>query len=413
MVEQHDVIGEPVGLFEILRGQQQRGAVGHEIAQHLPEVFATARVEPGGRLVEHQHTRLGHDTRGEIEPPPHAARIRLHELAGRLGELEPFEQLVGPGAGDLARQMVEATDQLEVEPAAEIRVDGRLLRGDPDPAADLVGLAATSKPATQAWPSVGIDRVVSMRIAVVLPAPLWPSRPSTVPGATSRSSPRSAQRSPNRLPSPSPGSPMRRGGRRRVEHIRMAYFFFVHSTNSVSSTLYEWQVMIPDSRHTPRPGTTARPASQKAARKVEQVAERARCEGRQGVGRTRPQVSTARRPHGPIAAHDVWTRPEPGARRTKFTREEIAAAAVKIADEEGFDALSMRRLAAELDAGTMTLYHYIRTKDELLAIVNDSVMGELHRSRRRAPDRLARGDLGDRPPVPRRDTPPSLDARHP
>ena len=28
----------------------------------------------------------------------------------------------------------------------------------------------------------------------------------------------------------------------------------------------------------------------------------------------------------------------------------------------------MRRLAAELDAGTMTLYHYIRTKDELIEI---------------------------------------------
>jgi AcrR family transcriptional regulator len=48
-----------------------------------------------------------------------------------------------------------------------------------------------------------------------------------------------------------------------------------------------------------------------------------------------------------------------------------------IADAEGFDALSMRRLAIELDAGTMTLYHYIRTKDELLALVMDAVMGEL------------------------------------
>ena len=50
---------------------------------------------------------------------------------------------------------------------------------------------------------------------------------------------------------------------------------------------------------------------------------------------------------------------------------------MRIADAEGFDALSMRRLAAELDAGTMTLYHYVRTKDELLALVNDAVMGEL------------------------------------
>ena len=50
---------------------------------------------------------------------------------------------------------------------------------------------------------------------------------------------------------------------------------------------------------------------------------------------------------------------------------------MRIADAEGFDALSMRRLAAELDAGTMTLYHYVRTKDELLALVNDAVMGEV------------------------------------
>ncbi len=37
----------------------------------------------------------------------------------------------------------------------------------------------------------------------------------------------------------------------------------------------------------------------------------------------------------------------------------------------------MRRLAQALDAGTMTLYHYVRTKDELLALVLDAVMGEL------------------------------------
>ena len=82
-----------------------------------------------------------------------------------------------------------------------------------------------------------------------------------------------------------------------------------------------------------------------------------------------------------IAAHlgalDVWTRIEPAARRPRFTRDEIAAAATRIADTEGFDALSMRRLAAELDAGTMTLYHYVRTKDELLTLLTDAVMGEV------------------------------------
>ena len=73
----------------------------------------------------------------------------------------------------------------------------------------------------------------------------------------------------------------------------------------------------------------------------------------------------------------VWTRAEPGSRRPRLSRDEIAAAAIRIADTEGFEAVSMRRLAAELDAGTMSLYHYIRTKDELLTLVVDAVMGEV------------------------------------
>jgi len=74
---------------------------------------------------------------------------------------------------------------------------------------------------------------------------------------------------------------------------------------------------------------------------------------------------------------DVWTRTEPAGRRPRFTRDEIAVAAVHIADTEGFASLSMRRLAAELGAATMTIYHYVRDKDELLALVTDAVMGEL------------------------------------
>jgi AcrR family transcriptional regulator len=84
-------------------------------------------------------------------------------------------------------------------------------------------------------------------------------------------------------------------------------------------------------------------------------------------------------------ALEVWTRPDRGRRQPRHSREEIAAAAIRIADTEGFDELSMRRLASELGAGTMTLYHYVRTKDELLALVHDAIMGEL----------LVPGDLPD------------------
>jgi AcrR family transcriptional regulator len=72
----------------------------------------------------------------------------------------------------------------------------------------------------------------------------------------------------------------------------------------------------------------------------------------------------------------IWVRPEPGTRRARFSREQIAAAALAIADAEGFEAVSMRRIAGQLGAGTMSLYRYISTKDDLVTLMDDALMGE-------------------------------------
>lgn len=70
------------------------------------------------------------------------------------------------------------------------------------------------------------------------------------------------------------------------------------------------------------------------------------------------------------------SRKAPG-RRPRFSPAQIADVAFGIADREGFEAVSMRRVAHELGAGTMTLYHYVRTKDELVSLMDDRLMGQL------------------------------------
>jgi AcrR family transcriptional regulator len=50
---------------------------------------------------------------------------------------------------------------------------------------------------------------------------------------------------------------------------------------------------------------------------------------------------------------------------------------MEIADREGIKAVSMRRVASELGVGTMTLYHYVENKQELLDLMNDAMMAEL------------------------------------
>jgi AcrR family transcriptional regulator len=81
--------------------------------------------------------------------------------------------------------------------------------------------------------------------------------------------------------------------------------------------------------------------------------------------------------------------------KTPLSRELIATVALDIADKEGFDAVSMRRIAQQMDVGTMSLYHYVSSKDELIAAMDDAIMGEalletLPKGWRRAMTEIAR-----------------------
>jgi AcrR family transcriptional regulator len=63
--------------------------------------------------------------------------------------------------------------------------------------------------------------------------------------------------------------------------------------------------------------------------------------------------------------------------RPRLTRDEIVDAAIAIADAEGAGALSMRRIAQVLRSGTMSLYWHVASKEQLLELMRDMVMGEV------------------------------------
>jgi AcrR family transcriptional regulator len=73
----------------------------------------------------------------------------------------------------------------------------------------------------------------------------------------------------------------------------------------------------------------------------------------------------------------VWDRPEPPNHPVPLDRERIVAAAVALADEGGLEAVSLRKVAARLDAGPMRLYRYIATKEELFDLMVDEVQAEI------------------------------------
>jgi AcrR family transcriptional regulator len=74
----------------------------------------------------------------------------------------------------------------------------------------------------------------------------------------------------------------------------------------------------------------------------------------------------------------IWLRPEGTGRGRApgYSRAQIAKAAIAVADAEGLEAASMRRVATEIGAGPMSLYRYVRNKDELHVLMADTAAAE-------------------------------------
>ncbi|TDD26082.1 TetR/AcrR family transcriptional regulator [Actinomadura sp. KC06] len=78
----------------------------------------------------------------------------------------------------------------------------------------------------------------------------------------------------------------------------------------------------------------------------------------------------------------IWSVPERPERqgrgpRPAYSRAQITEAAIRIADADGLDAASMRRIAADLGTGAMSLYRYVPSRDDLLDLMADHVLAEM------------------------------------
>ncbi|GAA3961589.1 TetR/AcrR family transcriptional regulator [Actinoplanes auranticolor] len=67
----------------------------------------------------------------------------------------------------------------------------------------------------------------------------------------------------------------------------------------------------------------------------------------------------------------------PRTRTTPLSRDAVLRAAVEVADERGSAAVSMRAVAQRLGVEAMSLYHYVRSKDEILDALVDRIFAEI------------------------------------
>jgi len=84
----------------------------------------------------------------------------------------------------------------------------------------------------------------------------------------------------------------------------------------------------------------------------------------EGLLKNRPEKDQ----HPVSTTERVSRGPKPG-----LTTEQIARAAISVADAEGLSAISMQRIAGEVHVTTMALYRYFSSKQELIALMVDNV----------------------------------------
>jgi AcrR family transcriptional regulator len=83
-------------------------------------------------------------------------------------------------------------------------------------------------------------------------------------------------------------------------------------------------------------------------------------------------------PEGDLPPAPERPSPRPGAsRRTGLTVETIVSTAIAAMDEAGIESLSMRQVAERLGTGVASLYGYVPSKEKLLELVFDELVGQV------------------------------------
>jgi hypothetical protein len=122
VIDDHDCRGEPFGFLDVLGGQQEACAFGGQLPEDMPQRQPAGRIQAGGRLVEEQHRRCGHQAGRDIQAAAHATGISAHQPAASAGKVKLAGQLRRAAPCGAARQAVEPADHDQVLRPGQERV---------------------------------------------------------------------------------------------------------------------------------------------------------------------------------------------------------------------------------------------------------------------------------------------------
>jgi hypothetical protein len=158
MIDDHHTPGQLVSLLQILGGEEHVGPVGNEITDCGPKLHPAARVEARGWLVEQQQLRSTNQTRAQIEPLTHTARICAHQAVARITQLQPLQNRRRGRARPPTVKAEEPSGEFEVLTAGHRRLHRRRLARQPDHAANARRLRSCIDSRHKQLTAIGTDQ---------------------------------------------------------------------------------------------------------------------------------------------------------------------------------------------------------------------------------------------------------------
>ena len=167
-------------------GREQDRVPVAQLADQGADLADLDRVEAGGRLVEDQDVGVVDHRLGQPDPLAKASREVAEDPVLDVRQPAPGDHLADRPPAPRAGHVLELGPEAQVLPDPHLGVERHVLGQVADLAADLQRLVQDVVPG-QDGPAAGRGRkVVRIRIVVVLPAPLGPSRPTISPRPTSK-----------------------------------------------------------------------------------------------------------------------------------------------------------------------------------------------------------------------------------
>ena len=135
-----DLIAHFGQLGEDVRADEDRFAVGGQLANHLAQLDACPRIEAVGRLIENQHAGIVDHRPAQAEPLPHAFREAADRLGRQLVEPRKAHRVLDGLMALAAGQAVRAGEEVEILVAIDVGIGAEIVGHEAEAAADAIGI---------------------------------------------------------------------------------------------------------------------------------------------------------------------------------------------------------------------------------------------------------------------------------